>query len=129
MALSRMALKCDIIRAMSDKDELKNKTNNSEVWHDIFVCSTIVALVVSAIWFASAPHGRWWFAVPGAMAWCLFTSIQEDSVKLVKREDYPNDVDKYWDRVKSQLAHCQVASIFISVVVFMFLYFLTPQSN
>lgn len=124
-----MTLKCAIIRVMSNKDELKDKSNNAKMWHDIFVCSTIVALVVSVIWFTSAPHGRWWFAVPGAIAWCLFTSIQEDSVKLVKREDYPNDVDKYWDRVESQLAHCQVVSIFIAVVVLLFLYFLTPQSD
>lgn len=112
---------------MSDNNELKNRTNNTKMWRDIFVCSTIVALVVSVIWSTSAPHGRWWFAVPGVIAWYIFTSIQEDSVKLVKREDYPNDVDKYWDRVKSQLAHCQVTSIAIAIIVFMFMYFFKPQ--
>ncbi len=50
-------------------------------------------------------------------------SFEEETTKLVKREDYPNDIEKYWKRVQSVLTHCQIMSAVIVFVVMLFLVF------
>ena len=110
-------------------EELINQRESAEVQRSVSVGGIVVAIIISLIWFSCAARHRWWFIIPGVMGAFFFISLQEDSIKLVKKEDYPNDLEKYWDRVKSQLVHCQISSAVIAIVVFLLLFFIRPNGN
>lgn len=52
-------------------------------------------------------------------------SLEEESTKLVKREDYENDTEKYWERVQSVLTNFQVMSACITFAVILFIHLST----
>lgn len=97
------------------KDNAIDERENVKMWRGIYIGGIVAGVVVALGWLALSPH-RWWFLIPGIITTFLFMSLEEESTKLVKREDYQHNSEKYWERVQSMLTHCQVMS-FLTVLV------------
>ena len=104
------------------KDAAIDKRENAEMWRGIYIGGIVAGVAAALGWFILSSH-RWWFLIPGIIIAFLFMSFEEETTKLVKREDYPNDIEKYWKRVQSVLTHCQIMSAVIVFVVMLFLVF------
>ena len=105
------------------KDAAIDRRESSEVWRIIQVWAVCAGIVSALGWFIISPN-KWWFPIPGFVIAMGFMSIQEVSFSHIKRQDYPNDSQKYWDRVKSALVNCQIMSIGIVIIGVLYLAFL-----
>ena len=105
-----------------EKDAAINRRENAEVWRSIQIWGICAGIMSALGWFVISPN-KWWFPIPGFVIAMGFMSIQEESIRQIKREDYPNDVQKYWNRVQSALVNCQIMSIGIAFVVVLYLVF------
>ena len=91
-------------RLEKEFEELRNreaaidKRGNAEMWRVIRNGGIFAGMVAALGWFSLSPH-KWWFPIPGFIVAALFMSFEEESAKLVKREDYTNNIEKYWTQV------------------------------
>ena len=104
------------------KDVAIDKRENTEMWRSIYIGGMVAGVVAALGWLTLSSH-KWWFLIPGIIIAFLFMSLEEESTKLVKREDFQHDTGKYWERVQSVLTHFQVMSVVITLVVMLFLAF------
>ena len=106
-----------------EKDAAINRRESAEVWRSIQIWGICAGIMSALGWFVISPN-KWWFPIPGFVIAMGFMSIQEESFSHIKSEDYPNDTQKYWDRVKSALVNCQIMSIGIVFIGALYLVFL-----
>ena len=106
------------------KDALIDKRENAEMWSSIYIGGIVAGVAAALIWLASSSH-RWWFPIPGVITSFLFMSLEQESTKLVKREDYENDTEKYWERVQSVLINFQLTSACVTLAVILFIHLST----